>query len=131
MLSRQIGNRCEQCGARLDSPNGEQHESEQRVRGEDVAVEQQQRVQCPEREQPGQPAQERRAEDCPTPGCRVELQGEAVAEQEGEHQVRLHREQQLHHPCDQPVECPVGRVVDQVERVAGGEELHVDQQDEQ
>uniref|UniRef100_UPI0035A23510 hypothetical protein n=1 Tax=Micromonospora noduli TaxID=709876 RepID=UPI0035A23510 len=125
------GRRRDQRGAGLDPPDREQHETEQCVRGEDVAVEQQHRVQRAEDEQPGEPAQERRAERHSAPCRGVELQGEAVAEQKGEQQVRLHREQQLHRASDQQVDCAVRRIVDQVEVVAGTEERDVHQQDEQ
>ncbi|MFD3972620.1 hypothetical protein [Streptomyces cyaneofuscatus] len=84
---------------RIDGTGGEEDQAEDGVRGEDVARVQQDRVQRAEHEQTEEAAQH--------PGCeggtvalgRVHLEGEAVAEEEGEQQVELG----LHERHDEPV----------------------------
>ncbi|MCI4145620.1 MULTISPECIES: hypothetical protein [Streptomyces] len=69
---------------RLDPVHGKQNKAEQRVGGQDVALEQQHRMQAAEHEKPAEPADEPRGEVRAGPARGGQLQGKAVAEQERE-----------------------------------------------
>nr|WP_217497735.1 hypothetical protein [Lysobacter enzymogenes] len=108
----------------------QQQRAHQRVRGEDVAVEQQRRVQRADQPQPQQaPAHARRER---LPGARGGglLQAEAVAEQEREQQVELHleqgRDQRRHDAVERRGKRRVGHAQSPPRR---GEHADVDQRD--
>lgn len=83
---------------------GEQDQAEHGVHGEDVAREQQDRVQGAEHEQARQAPQEARGEAGTAPLRGVELEREAVAEEEREQQEELGLEEHRDEPSDRPVE---------------------------
>ncbi|MEH0415129.1 hypothetical protein [Streptomyces scabiei] len=117
-------------GPRLDAAHGEQDKSEQGVGGQDVAVEQQHRVQAAEHEESAEPTEEPCGEVRAGPARGGHLQGEAVSEQEREQQVELHLEQQPDPELGDVVQPRVmGWIGDEVERVAGGEEGEVHDED--
>ncbi len=119
----------DQRSAGVDPPHREEEQAEYRVRGQDVAVEQQDGVQHSDREQAGETAAESRAERHAAPGRRGDLQRETVAEQEREEQVRLHRDRGVDEPDDGAINPGiVPGVGDEVERISRGEEGDVDYQ---
>ncbi|CFW38775.1 Uncharacterised protein [Bordetella pertussis] len=91
---------------------------------------QQHRMRQPQDRQTGQPAQEARREGRAGPLRRVDLQGEAVAEQERKQQVELGFEQHGHQHVDPLVQRPRERRIGQPGTVVDrGEHTDVDDQD--
>ncbi|MFD0535380.1 hypothetical protein ACFQY7_18135 [Actinomadura luteofluorescens] len=83
-------------GAGLDAAQREEDQAEDGVQGEDIAGEEDDGVDDADHEQPGQAPQEAWREPGAASLGRVELQREAVAEQEREQQKELRLEEHRH-----------------------------------
>ncbi|MEV6247883.1 hypothetical protein AB0M38_17040 [Streptomyces sp. NPDC051742] len=107
-------------GAGPDAAEDQQDQSEGGVGGEDVAGEQHDGVDHPQEEQSGQTPKEPRDEPRPGAVGGGELQGEGIAEEEGEQQEELRLEERRHHRTHGTIERAADAGVRHAGAVVGG-----------